>query len=218
MKTDELIGSLASGVRPVERLLRPEVRLLLWLGLSLPWIALFVWYMGPRADLVVKAYEWGWLFEQSLALMTAVAAGLAALCASVPGRPIWERALPLGPLALWIGTLVYGCVESILGGGTWASLIRIDWRCLPHIAQLGFLPAVVMIALVRKGAPVFPYTTIGYSALAATALAAFGLRLFHTEDASLMVLIWQMGSVALLTAVFTLFAPRLFPWRLPFGT
>lgn len=213
MKTEELIGSLASDVIPVRRLLLPPFRMAIWLGLSLPWIVLVVWYMGVRPDLMSRLGDGTWLAEQSLALMTALTAALAALCVSVPGRPLWERLLPLLPLGLWVGTIVQGCIQSIMAGGPWTSLIRMDWSCTPHIALLGIGPAVVMIALVRKGAPVAPYVTIGYAALAATALAAFGLRFFHAEDASLMILVWQLGSVALLTAACTLFAERLFPWR-----
>ncbi|PKQ07227.1 MAG: DUF1109 domain-containing protein [Alphaproteobacteria bacterium HGW-Alphaproteobacteria-11] len=213
MKTDELIGSLANDVMPVRRLLLPPFRMVIWLGLSLPWIALVIWYMGVRPDLMSRFGDGTWRIEQSLALLTALTAAFAALCVSVPGRPMWERILPLFPLGLWVGTIVQGCIQSIAAGGPWTSLIRMDWSCTPHIALLGIGPAVVMIALVRKGAPVAPYVTIGYAALAATALAAFGLRFFHAEDASLMILVWQLGSVALLTAACTLFAERLFPWR-----
>ena len=49
--------------------------------------------------------------------------------------------------------------------------------------------------------------------LAASALADFGLRLFHTTDASLMVIVWQVGTVALLTALSALLGRRLLRWR-----
>ncbi|GMV62766.1 MAG: hypothetical protein AMXMBFR74_19340 [Parvibaculum sp.] len=184
----------------------------------MPWVALIVWYRGPRADIALKIGEGGWLFEQSLALTTALVAGLAALCASIPGRPVWERVLPLLPLGLWIAIVVGGSVRSVMVGGAWSSLVKVDWVCLPNIASLGVVPAIAMISLIRRGAPVSPYATIGYAALAATALAEFGLRFFHAEDASLMILVWQMGSVALLTAICTVFARHLFPWRIGIRT
>lgn len=218
VRTEELVVSLAGDIRPVQRLRLPSVRLLVWLGLSLPWVALIVWYRGPRADIALKMGESAWLFEQSLALITALAAGLAALCASIPGRPVWERALPLLPLGLWIAIIVDGSIRSVVAGGTWSLLVEVDWVCLPNIASLGVVPAVAMIALIRRGAPVSPYATIGYAALAATALAEFGLRFFHAEDASLMILVWQMGSVAFLTAICTVFARYLFPWRIGIRT
>lgn len=218
MRTEDLVGSLAGEVRPVRRLSSPPVRLLAWLALSLPWIALVVWYRGPRTDIALKIGEGIWLFEQSLALMTALAAGLAALCASIPGRPVWERVLPLLPLGLWIAIIVVGSIRSVVAGGAWSSLVQVDWVCLPNIASLGVVPAIAMIAFIRRGAPVSPYTTIGYAALAATALGEFGLRFFHAQDASLMVLVWQIGSVALLTVICIFFARYLFPWRIDVRT
>lgn len=47
--------------------------------------------------------------------------------------------------------------------------------------------------------------------LAAAALANFGLRLFHTADAALMVLVWQFGTVVLFTALAGLWGRRLLP-------
>jgi len=48
--------------------------------------------------------------------------------------------------------------------------------------------------------------------LAAAAIGNFGLRLFHTQDAALMVLVWQVGSVALLAALAGLTGHRLLRW------
>src|SRR3546814_18751817 len=53
----------------------------------------------------------------------------------------------------------------------------------------------------RRGAPMAPRMTVALGALAAAAVGNFGLRLFHYQDAGLMVLIWQFGSVALLSAL-----------------
>jgi hypothetical protein len=48
-----------------------------------------------------------------------------------------------------------------------------------------------------RGAPLSPRITPALGALAAAALGNFGLRVFHPADASLMVLIWHFGGVAL---------------------
>jgi hypothetical protein len=55
--------------------------------------------------------------------------------------------------------------------------------------------------LARRVAPLRPARTLALGALAAAALGDFGLRLFHPIDASIMVLIWQAGSVLLLVAI-----------------
>jgi len=49
--------------------------------------------------------------------------------------------------------------------------------------------------------------------LAAAGLGNFGLRLFHPQDSSLMVLVWQMGSVLLLSVLCGLGGRSLLRWR-----
>jgi hypothetical protein len=46
-----------------------------------------------------------------------------------------------------------------------------------------------------------PHAAVALAGLAAAGLGNFGLRLFHAQDASLMVLVWQFGSVAVLTGL-----------------
>jgi len=50
-------------------------------------------------------------------------------------------------------------------------------------------------------------------ALAAAGLGNFGLRLFHTQDASLMVLVWQVGTVVVLTTFAGSAGRLLLDWR-----
>jgi hypothetical protein len=49
--------------------------------------------------------------------------------------------------------------------------------------------------------------------LAAAGLGSFGLRLFHVEDAGLMILVWQVGTVFLLTAMAAGAGRYLLNWR-----
>lgn len=66
--------------------------------------------------------------------------------------------------------------------------------------------------MLRRGAPFHSRLTIILGTLAAGALANFGLRLLHASDAAtLMVLVWQFGSVALFTALAGLQGRRLLP-------
>jgi hypothetical protein len=70
-----------------------------------------------------------------------------------------------------------------------------------------------MTVMLRRGAPLTPHLTAALGGLAAAGLANFGLRLFHTQDASLMVLVWQVGSVVILTAACAFAGRRLMNWR-----
>lgn len=214
MKTEDLIHTLAAGTRsPLRRLPPPAVRLGLWLCVSVPWIALVVAVMGPRPDLAIKAEETRWLLEQGAALMTAATAAMAAFCAGVPGRPRWERTVPLAPVALWIGLLGVGCLRDWSLAGPQGLALRVDWACVPGIVTVGLVPGIAMAIMLRRGAPLAPILSVGLGGLAAAALADFGLRLFHAQDAGLMVLVWQVGTVATLTAFSAAFGRRLVRWR-----
>ena len=214
MKTEDLIRTLAADARsPVRRLPRPAVRVGLWLCFSVPWIAIVVALMGLRADLTIKVEEPRWLLEQGAALMTAMTAAMAAFCAGVPGRPRWEHTVPLAPVALWIGLLGAGCLTDWSLADRQGLALHVDWACVPGIVTVGLVPGIAMAIMLRRGAPLAPVLSVGLGGLAAAALADFGLRLFHAQDASLMVLIGQVGTVAALTAFSAAFGRRLVRWR-----
>ena len=114
MRTDDLIGALVADARPVRRLPAPSVRVLVWFAISVPWVAVAVLLMTPRPDLPAKLEDTRFLIEQAAALATALTAAMAAFCAGVPGRPLWERFAPLVPLSVWLGTVGEGCLSTWL--------------------------------------------------------------------------------------------------------
>ncbi len=213
MKTEDLIRALVVDARtPCRPLAPPAVRLGLWLVVSVPWVAVVVAVMGPRPDLAVKAGELRWLLEQGAALMTALTAAMAAFCACVPGRPRREQAVPLAPLLLWIGLLGAGGLSAWSLAGPRGLVLQADWACLPGIIMVGLVPGIAMAAMLRRGLPLEPILSVGLGGLAAAALGDFGLRMFHPQDASLMVLVWQVGTVAALTALSAAAGHRIVGW------
>ena len=214
MTTEELIAQLAAEARtPVRPLPPPPRRVLRWLVLSVPWVALVILVMGPRPDLAQKFGDGRWLIAQGAALVTAVMAAMAAFCSGVPGRPRWEHAMPIAPALIWTATLGAGCLQDWIVAGPGGLSFEPDWACLPGIVIVGFVPGLTMAVMLRRIAPLAPMTAVGLGGLAAAALADFGLRLFHAQDASLMVLVWQVGTVALLTALSGAVGRRLLRWR-----
>lgn len=201
METDDLIRRLVADATPVRRLPPPWLRTAQWLAVALPAVALVVLLVSPRDDLAEKFGETRFLIEQAAALATAVAAAIAAFCLIVPGRSRKAALLPVVPLAVWLGSLGQGCLLAWFRSGGEALRLYPDWICFPYIAAAGAVPALAIVAMLRRGMPLAPQLTLALAALAAAALGNFGLRLFHTQDASLMVLVWQFGSVALLSVL-----------------
>jgi hypothetical protein len=213
VETDKLIQLLAAGARPVRPLASPWTRTVLWLAIAIPYMALVVVVISPRADLLAKLTEARFLIEQLAALTTGGAAAIAAFASTIPGYDRKVLLLPALPLAVWLGSLGEGCLKIFLRYG-WAGLsLQPDWLCLPAIMLVGALPAVAMVIMLRRGAPLFPYLSAGFGALAAAGLGNFGLRLFHPQDASLMLLVWQFGSVFILTMLGCCAGRSILNWR-----
>lgn len=201
MQTEELIRALTKDAKPVERLAHPAWRAAAWMMISLAYVAVIVWLVGLRPDLPDKLSDQRFLIEVGAALLTSMMAAAAAFCAGCPGRPLWERFAPFPFLAVWLASLGEGCWRQWLQAGPEGLHLQVDLACFRSITFIGFIPAIAILLMIRRGAPVAPMSTTGLAILAATALAAAALRLFHTQDMSLMLLVWQFGTVAILAGL-----------------
>jgi hypothetical protein len=215
--TDKLIEHLAQTGEPVRPLPQPWIRTAIWLALVVPYIAVVVALMSPRADLA-KLADARFLVEQIAALLTGVTAAAAALATTIPGYDRRIVLLPVLPLAVWVASLGQGCLQDWIEFGPAGLSLRPDWICFPAIALVGAVPAIVMAVMLRRGAPLTPHLSAALGGLAAAGLGNFGLRLFHPQDASLMVLAWQFGSVFALSVIAASAGRYLLNWRSLVGT
>lgn len=217
MNTDELIAALIADLKPVRRLLPPAWRLVGWLAMSIPATALLVATMRIRPDIAVKLSDPVFMIEQLASLATALIAGWSALVAGVPGEARWKMWAPVAPLAFWIASLGHQCWDEWVRLGIHGMVFHPDFMCVPAIAMISAVPSLSMVLAIRRGARVRTSTAVLWGSLAAAALANVGLRMFHTEDAALMVIVWQFGSVLLLMALAMLLRNYLVPkkWSTP---
>src|SRR5207247_11360576 len=89
-----------------------------------------------------------------------------------------------------------------------------EWIVLPAVTRIGPLPAITISVVLRRGAPLTPHLTSALAGLAAAGLGSFGLRCTESHDAGIMVLVWQVGSVVLLSALSASAGRHLSNWRL----
>ncbi|MDE2335626.1 MAG: DUF1109 family protein [Rhodospirillales bacterium] len=211
MQTDELITRLGEDLVAVRRAAPPWRRAALWLAPSAAAGAAVALGFGLRADLAQRLADPRFVLETGLALLTAIAAAWAAFCAGRPDEPAWKLWLPMLPLALWLATLGQPCLLILVTRGPAGLVVTQDAMCLPAIAAGGLVPAVAITALLRRVTPFRRGHASFCGALAAAALGACALRFYHTQDAAIMVLIWQLGSVAILTAAGSWIGRHLLP-------
>jgi hypothetical protein len=213
MDTNALIEELANSAAPVRRLPAPWARMLIWLALSVPFLAVVFWLMPSHIDLAGAIADRQFLIEQALTLVTALTAAIAAFCSVVPGYDRRILLLPLLPFAAWLATLGEGCWRNWVTLGADGLRLRPDWDCLPPAILIGLVPAIAMVVMLRRGAPLLPRASIALGAVAVAALANLGLRLFHVGDASMMILFWHLGGATVLTAVAAVAGRRLLYWQ-----
>jgi hypothetical protein len=213
VETDDLIRGLAEATEPVRRLPAPWRRMLVWLAAGLFYLVIVVLLMSPRNDLAQRMADPRFLIEQLGALATAIAAAAGALALTIPGQSRRFLIVALVPLAIWMGTLGVGCVRDWFELGPDGLMFHPDWACFPAMALVGLVPAIIMVLMLRRGAPLYPHTTVALGALAVAALGDFGLRLFHPEDGSLMVLVWQFGSAVVMSTVAAWAGRHVLRWR-----
>ena len=211
--TNDLIRHLGADRTPVRRLGSPWRRAVHWLAVALVSIVFVVLMATPRQDLKLVLADPRFQIEQLAALVTAAVAAVAAFSLIVPGRSRKILFLLIIPMAIWLTSMGVGCVRDWLRLGSDVLKIQPDWICFPAIAMAGAVPAAAMVVMLRRGAPLAPWASVTLGALAAAALGNFGLRLFHAQDAGLMVLVWQFGSVVLLSVAAGFFGRRILVWH-----
>jgi hypothetical protein len=218
METGKLIDHLVEAGEPVRPLPSPWRRTAGWLTVAIPYVALVVIVVSPRTDLVARILELRFALEQLAALATGITAAVAAFATIIPGYDRKVLLLPAFPAVVWLVSLGEGCVQEWLRFGPDGMPLQLDWFCFPAIVLVGAIPAIAMAVMLRRGAPLTPHATTALGGLAAAGLGNFGLRLFHPQDASLMVLVWQVGTVIALSALSGWAGRHLLNWRSILGT
>jgi len=202
--TENLIASLSQDLTPVKRLASPGKRLLGWVAVAMPVslvlgalveqqsFALVFEQRQSFALAVERLSNWRSLVELAAILLTALTAGYAALCCVQPGRSQKAWMLPVLPFMAWLALITESCWQLFEQIGPDQFSFAPHWTCYPSVVATGAAPALVMVILLKRGMFMSPTRTVGLAVLAASALGAVGLRLFHPPDATVMLLMWQL--------------------------
>lgn len=211
-KTPDLIDALVECAAPVRRLRPPLVRATLWLLFAALVLGLIAIAHGVRPDLGERLRQPLFVIGMFGALATGVLAAVASFRISLPdGSRLWAL-LPLPALALWVSTIGYGCLTDWVSMGSDGVHLGEAVRCFATLFMTSVPLSIAMLVMLRYAALLRALEVSVVGGLAVAAVTSFALSLFHDLDATVMILMWNLGSAALIAALGTLFGRSMFAW------
>ena len=210
--TPDLIEALAANVAPVRRLRPPLARAAFWLSVAAAILVLLAVSHGARPDLPQRLQEPIFVAGMTASLLTGVLAAIATFLVSLPDRSRGWLLLPLPALVIWISTIGYGCLTDWVDIDANGLRIGEAARCFATLVLTSVPLSLLMFVMLRHAAPLRPTPVALIGSLAVAAMTASALSLFHAFDASAMILMWNLGSVALLVGLGAFLGRKLFSW------
>jgi hypothetical protein len=208
-KTQDLIEALVADARAVRRLRPPVVRTVVWLLLPAAVLALLALARGARPDLEEQLARPDFVMGVAASLLTGVLAALAAFLLNVPDRSRAWILLPVPSLLAWVVAIGHGCLSHWVSIGPDGVRLGETARCFATLLITSLPLSLAMFAMLRHGSLLRPCSVALSGSLAVAAMTATALSLFHSLDASVMILIWNFGTAALMLALGGLLGPRL---------
>jgi hypothetical protein len=213
--TPDLIESLVAGARPVRRLRPPVARAVLWLLFAAGIVGLLAVSHGIRPDLGARLGQASFVTGIAAAALTGVLAAFASFILSLPDRSRLWLLLPAPALAVWVSTIGYGCLTNWVEVG--ANGIRLGEAidCFATLVLISAPLSLAILVMLRYTALLEPARVAVMGGLAVSAIAATALSLFHSLDATIMVLLWNFGIAALLVGLASVLGKKMFSWVAP---
>ncbi len=213
--TPDLIDSLVANAAPVRRLAPPVARAAGWLLFAALMLALLAVSHEVRPDLALRLRQPEFVIGIAASLATGVLAAIASFLVSIPDRSRMWLLLPLPALFVWVLTIGYGCLTN------WVSLqpgslpLGDEAGCFALLVLTGVPLSLAMLVMLRHAALLAPTRVAISGGLAVAGVTATALSIFHNHDASALILIWNLGTAALLVALGGTFGRRMFSWVAP---
>lgn len=213
--TPDLIDSLANNVTPIRRLRPPLVRATLWLGFAAVILGLLAVSHGFRPDLAAHLRQPMFAVGMAASLVTGILAAIASFMVSLPDRSRLWLTLPIPALLVWLSTIGYGCLIDWVSIGPDGVRMGEAVRCFATLVLTSLPLSFAMLVMLRYAAPLRPAAVTMTGGLAVAAITATALSLFHSLDATLMVLVWNLGTAAVIVTLGAVFGQRMFSWVAP---
>ena len=206
---DDLINRLENELEAARPLPCPLQRSLVWFAAGLLCVILIGAFINFRMDLGEKLTQPPFLLEMGLILVVAFSAAYASAWLSLPdgAENRFKIILPYGLLAL----TVFVFFEEFQNHGL--HLESFHWsHCIIDGIIMGTVPVVMMVWMMRAGAPTRPTLAALTNMVAAGSIGYLGLRLTCGSDTMAHVCIYHVMPFVMAGLVIGLLARRLYRW------
>jgi hypothetical protein len=211
-RTPDLIDALVETATPVRRLRPPIVRAGLWLAFAAIVLGLIAIAHGVRPDFSDRVRQPLFVLGMLGALATSILAAVASFRLSLPDSSRLWAVLPLPALAFWVATIGYGCLTDWVSMDPDGVHMGEAIRCFATLLMTSIPLSIAMLVMLRYAALLRPLEVSIVGGLAVAAVSAFALSLFHGLDATVMILIWNLGTAALIATLGSLFGRSMLTW------
>ena len=212
VNTNDLITHLVADTRNARALPHPVWRATTWLLVAAGILTLLAIEHGVRPDLAAQWRSGLFLTRLGGSLATGVLASVACMMASVPDRSRLWLLLPVPALALWLSGIGYGCLTAWIAVEAGRTEPDEMLRCFATLLFVSLPLSGAMFLMLRHATRLRPSGITLSAGLAVGAMAAFAMTLLHPIDATIMVLVWNLGIAAVIAAVDALVGVRAMAW------
>jgi hypothetical protein len=182
----------------------------LWILLAAAILLLFTALHGVRPDLAERLRQPAFALGTGGAMLSGILAAVAAFQLGLPDRSALWLWLPVPAVALWAGTIGYGCLANWIALPPDAVSVAASLRCLATLVLTSLPLSLVLLVMLRHAGPIRPIPVAICGSLAVSGIAATALSVFHEIDATAMVLLWNAGTAGLIVLTGAAFGRRLF--------
>jgi hypothetical protein len=212
MKTPDLIDALVESAVPVRRLRPPLARAGLWLLFAAFLLGLIGIAHGLRSDFFEYVRQPRFVVSMLGALATGILAAVASFRVSLPDSSRAWLLLPLPALGLWVSAIGYGCLTDWVSIGSDGVHLGEAARCFATLLLTSVPLSIAIVVMLRYAALLRSIEVSLMGGLAVAAITSFALSLFHDLDATVMILVWNLGSAAILATLGVVVGKTLLAW------
>ena len=208
METSDLIQTLANAVRPVRVIRPPLFRASCWLLIALAVLTLLAVEHGLRSDIANQLRNPSFLVGTTASCLTGALAALGCLMASAPDRTRYWLMLPLPSLAVWMATIGYGCLTDWVSYEAGSLRLGAAFQCFATVLLVSLPLSASIFVMLRHAARLRPTLVTLAAGLAVAGMTSTAMSLLYRLDATIMNLIWNLGTATLIVMIEAIFGRR----------